>query len=142
VSQPDILVIKDFAGKGEVKDQSQLWSYQVKDLFHRLGQLTARAPAPSYTVITKNDHAYQSFEHTHQRFRHGFPTVKVTAAESFRKSAAVRRSAAPPYHAIIIGHMLMAPLVFRTPPHGSRGGQLAQRCSITGRHSSLYRPFR
>ena len=37
VTNQTILVIKDFAGKSEVKDQSQLWSYQVKDLFHRLG---------------------------------------------------------------------------------------------------------
>jgi len=37
VSNQTILVIRDFAEKGEVKDQSQLWDYQVKDLFHRLG---------------------------------------------------------------------------------------------------------
>jgi hypothetical protein len=38
VTNQTILIIKDFAGsKGEIKDQSQLWSYQVKDLFHRLG---------------------------------------------------------------------------------------------------------
>ena len=37
VTNQTILVISDFAGKGEVKDQTQLWSYQVKDLFHRLG---------------------------------------------------------------------------------------------------------
>lgn len=37
VTNQTILVIRDFADKGEVKDQSQLWSYQVKDLFHRLG---------------------------------------------------------------------------------------------------------
>ena len=37
VTNLTILVIKDFAEKGDVKDQSQLWSYQVKDLFHRLG---------------------------------------------------------------------------------------------------------
>jgi len=37
VTNQTILVIRDFAGKGEIKDQSQLWSYQVKDLFHRLG---------------------------------------------------------------------------------------------------------
>ena len=37
VTNLTILVIKDFADKGEVKDQSQLWGYQVKDLFHRLG---------------------------------------------------------------------------------------------------------
>ena len=32
-----ILVIKDFAEKKEIKDQSMLWNHQVKDLFHRLG---------------------------------------------------------------------------------------------------------
>jgi hypothetical protein len=37
VTNLTILVIRDFAEKGEVKDQSQLWGYQVKDLFHRLG---------------------------------------------------------------------------------------------------------
>ena len=37
VTNQTILVIKDFAEKGDVKDQSQLWDYQVKDLFHRLG---------------------------------------------------------------------------------------------------------
>ncbi|MES2775961.1 MAG: START-like domain-containing protein [Bacteroidota bacterium] len=37
VSNQTILVISDFAEKGEIKDQSQLWDYQVKDLFHRLG---------------------------------------------------------------------------------------------------------
>ena len=37
VTNLTILVIKDFADKGDVKDQSQLWDYQVKDLFHRLG---------------------------------------------------------------------------------------------------------
>ena len=37
VTNQTILVIKDFAEKGDVKDQSQLWAYQVKDLFHRLG---------------------------------------------------------------------------------------------------------
>jgi uncharacterized protein YndB with AHSA1/START domain len=37
VSNQTILVITDFAEKGEIKDQSQLWDYQVKDLFHRLG---------------------------------------------------------------------------------------------------------
>mgnify|MGYP001105617887 CR=1 FL=1 len=37
VTNQTILVIKDFADKGDVKDQSQLWGYQVKDLFHRLG---------------------------------------------------------------------------------------------------------
>lgn len=37
VTNLTILIIRDFADKGEVKDQSQLWDYQVKDLFHRLG---------------------------------------------------------------------------------------------------------
>ncbi len=37
VTNQTILVIKDFADKKEIKDQSQLWGYQVKDLFHRLG---------------------------------------------------------------------------------------------------------
>ena len=32
-----ILVIKDFAEKSEIKDQSMLWESQVKELFHRLG---------------------------------------------------------------------------------------------------------
>lgn len=37
VTNLTILIIKDFAEKGDIKDQSQLWDYQVKDLFHRLG---------------------------------------------------------------------------------------------------------
>jgi len=37
ISNQTILMIKDFAEKNEIKDQSQLWGYQVKDLFHRLG---------------------------------------------------------------------------------------------------------
>lgn len=37
VTNMTILIIRDFADKKEIKDQSQLWSYQVKDLFHRLG---------------------------------------------------------------------------------------------------------
>jgi hypothetical protein len=37
ISNQTVLVIKDFAEKNEIKDQSQLWNYQVKDLFHRLG---------------------------------------------------------------------------------------------------------
>lgn len=37
VTNQTILVIRDFAEKAEIKDQSQLWDYQVKDLFHRLG---------------------------------------------------------------------------------------------------------
>jgi hypothetical protein len=31
------LIIKDFAEKNEIKDQSQLWGYQIKELFHRIG---------------------------------------------------------------------------------------------------------
>jgi uncharacterized protein YndB with AHSA1/START domain len=37
VTNQTILVVKDFAEKKDIKDQSQLWEYQVKDLFHRLG---------------------------------------------------------------------------------------------------------
>ena len=37
VTNQTILVISDFADKKEIKDQSQLWEYQIKDLFHRLG---------------------------------------------------------------------------------------------------------
>lgn len=37
VTNQTILIVKDFADKKEVKDQSQLWEYQVKELFHRLG---------------------------------------------------------------------------------------------------------
>lgn len=37
VTNQTILVIKDFAEKKDIKDQSRLWEYQVKDLFHRLG---------------------------------------------------------------------------------------------------------
>ena len=37
VTNQTILIVKDFADKKEIKDQSQLWEYQVKELFHRLG---------------------------------------------------------------------------------------------------------
>ncbi|GAA0535917.1 START-like domain-containing protein [Chitinophaga japonensis] len=37
VTNETILVVKDFAEKREIADQSQLWDYQVKDLFHRIG---------------------------------------------------------------------------------------------------------
>lgn len=37
ITNQTILVIKDFAEKKEIKDQSLLWDHQVKDLFHRLG---------------------------------------------------------------------------------------------------------
>jgi uncharacterized protein YndB with AHSA1/START domain len=37
VTNQTILIISDFADKQEIKDQSQLWEYQVKELFHRIG---------------------------------------------------------------------------------------------------------
>ena len=37
VTNQTVLIISDFADKKEIKDQSQLWEYQVKDLFHRIG---------------------------------------------------------------------------------------------------------
>jgi uncharacterized protein YndB with AHSA1/START domain len=37
VTGQTILVITDFADKKDIKDQSQLWDTQVRDLFHRLG---------------------------------------------------------------------------------------------------------
>lgn len=37
ISNQTVLVIEDFAEKSEIKDQSQLWTYQVKELIHRLG---------------------------------------------------------------------------------------------------------
>ncbi|HQY11019.1 MAG: ATPase [Ferruginibacter sp.] len=37
VTNQTILLISDFADKKDIKDQSQLWEYQVKELFHRLG---------------------------------------------------------------------------------------------------------
>ncbi len=37
ITSQTILIVKDFAEKSEIKDQSQLWEYQVKELFHRLG---------------------------------------------------------------------------------------------------------
>lgn len=37
ISNQTILVVKDFADKKEIKDQSRLWEYQIKDLFHRVG---------------------------------------------------------------------------------------------------------
>lgn len=37
VSSQTILVIKDFAEKKEIADQTRLWEFQVNDLFHRLG---------------------------------------------------------------------------------------------------------
>ena len=37
VSNQTILIVSDFAEKADIKDQTQLWNYQVKDLFHRIG---------------------------------------------------------------------------------------------------------
>lgn len=37
VTNQTILVIKDFAEKREIADQSRVWEHQVKDLFHRIG---------------------------------------------------------------------------------------------------------
>jgi len=37
ITNQTILIIKDFAEKKDIKDQSRLWDYQVKELFHRLG---------------------------------------------------------------------------------------------------------
>lgn len=37
VTNQTILIVKDFADKKDIKDQSRLWEYQVKELFHRLG---------------------------------------------------------------------------------------------------------
>ncbi len=37
VTNETILRITDFADKGEIKDQEQLWSQQVSDLKHRIG---------------------------------------------------------------------------------------------------------
>ena len=37
VTNQTILFVKDFAEKKEIKDQSQLWNSQLKDLFHRIG---------------------------------------------------------------------------------------------------------
>lgn len=37
ISNQTVLVINDFAEKKDIKDQSQLWEYQIKDLFHRIG---------------------------------------------------------------------------------------------------------
>jgi hypothetical protein len=37
VTNQTILIISDFAEKREIADQSRLWEYQVKELFHRLG---------------------------------------------------------------------------------------------------------
>ncbi len=37
ITNQTMLIIKDFADKKEIKDQSQLWDYQVKDLLYRIG---------------------------------------------------------------------------------------------------------
>jgi len=37
ISNQTILVVSDFADKKEIADQSRLWEYQIKDLFHRIG---------------------------------------------------------------------------------------------------------
>ncbi|MBS1746824.1 MAG: ATPase [Bacteroidetes bacterium] len=37
ITNQTILIVKDFAEKSDIKDQSRLWETQVKDLFHRLG---------------------------------------------------------------------------------------------------------
>lgn len=37
VTNLTILIINDFAEKKEIKDQTQLWETQVKELFYRLG---------------------------------------------------------------------------------------------------------
>lgn len=37
ITNQTVLIIKDFAEKKEIKDQTQLWEYQVKELLHRLG---------------------------------------------------------------------------------------------------------
>ncbi len=37
ITNQTILIITDFADKKDIKDQTQLWEYQVKELFHRIG---------------------------------------------------------------------------------------------------------
>ena len=37
VTNQTVLIVTDFADKKDIKDQTQLWEYQVKDLFHRIG---------------------------------------------------------------------------------------------------------
>lgn len=39
VTNETILVVKDFADKKEIADQSRLWDYQIKELLHRIGSL-------------------------------------------------------------------------------------------------------
>ncbi|MDE1193391.1 MAG: START-like domain-containing protein [Arachidicoccus sp.] len=37
VSNQTILTISAFAEKNDVKDESRVWEYQIKELFHRIG---------------------------------------------------------------------------------------------------------
>lgn len=37
ITNQTVLLILDFAEKKDIKDQTQLWEYQVKELLHRLG---------------------------------------------------------------------------------------------------------
>jgi START-like superfamily domain len=37
ISSQTVLIVSDFAEKNDIKDQTQLWHYQVKELFHKLG---------------------------------------------------------------------------------------------------------
>ena len=37
VSSQTILIVKDFAEKKDIADQTRLWDVQVHDIFHRLG---------------------------------------------------------------------------------------------------------
>ncbi|MBX6379691.1 hypothetical protein BXY57_2186 [Thermoflavifilum aggregans] len=39
VTNETVLVVKDFADKKEIQDQSRLWDYQIKELLHRIGSL-------------------------------------------------------------------------------------------------------
>lgn len=37
VTSETVLLVTDFAEKGEIEDQTLLWDSQLKDLFHRIG---------------------------------------------------------------------------------------------------------
>ncbi|MFM9021898.1 MAG: START-like domain-containing protein [Sediminibacterium sp.] len=37
ISNQTVLLVKDFAEKSDIRDQSRLWEYQLKELFHRIG---------------------------------------------------------------------------------------------------------
>jgi hypothetical protein len=37
ITNQTILIISDFAEKKDIKDQTNLWDHQVKELFHRIG---------------------------------------------------------------------------------------------------------